>query len=59
MARLDRAIHERDRDFNALLDGRVKPGHDNRGGDNFFTLAFERAAAPGVLNCRSFLPDTA
>jgi hypothetical protein len=30
MARLDRAIHERDKNLRNLLDGRVKPGHDSR-----------------------------
>jgi hypothetical protein len=30
MARLDRAIHERCKIFSSLMDGRVKPGHDNR-----------------------------
>jgi hypothetical protein len=29
MAALDAAIHEKERAFNRLLDGRVKPGHDN------------------------------
>jgi hypothetical protein len=29
MARLDRAIHERDKGPSRLLDGRVKPGRDN------------------------------
>ena len=37
MARLDRAIHERDKNFSKLLDGRVKPGHDNGSRGNFFT----------------------
>jgi hypothetical protein len=32
MARLDRAIHE---NFNVLVDGRVKPGHDNEGSRRF------------------------
>jgi hypothetical protein len=30
MARLDRAIHESGKNLSSLLDGRVKPGHDNR-----------------------------
>jgi hypothetical protein len=29
MAALDAAIHEKHRSCNMLLDGRVKPGHDN------------------------------
>jgi hypothetical protein len=29
MARLDRAIHEKPNALSMLLDGPVKPGHDN------------------------------
>jgi hypothetical protein len=36
MARLDRAIHEKTNEFSAALDGRVKPGHDNRGRRQYF-----------------------
>jgi hypothetical protein len=36
MARLDQAIHAKMQDFSMLVDGRVKPGHDNRGSSDFF-----------------------
>jgi hypothetical protein len=39
MAALDAAIHEKLSTFN-VLDGRVKPGHDNGGHDILFTCPF-------------------
>jgi hypothetical protein len=40
MAALDAAIHEKHRTFNMLLDGRVKPGHDNgRSHYSYFTAS--------------------
>jgi tetraacyldisaccharide 4'-kinase len=48
MARLDRAIQERDKDLSKLLDGRVEPGHDNRGASN--TDVFEARVVPVVLD---------
>src|SRR5262249_2088606 len=40
IARLGRAIHERYKNVNSLLDGRVKPGHDNRSGIYCFASCF-------------------
>jgi len=39
MAALDAAIHEKDFIFNMLLDGRVKPGHDNGRSPILFTAS--------------------
>jgi hypothetical protein len=36
MARLDQAIYERGKNFNCLLDGRLKPGHDNEANGSYF-----------------------
>jgi hypothetical protein len=36
MAVLDTAIQEKPKHFNVALDGRVKPGHDNRARFRFF-----------------------
>ena len=46
MARLDRAIHEKANEFNVALDGRVKPGHDNRGAPAIFSHARKRESMP-------------
>jgi hypothetical protein len=40
MAALDAAIHEKHNTFNILLDGRVKPGHDN-GRSRYFIHSLE------------------
>jgi hypothetical protein len=40
MAALDAVIHEKCDTFNMLLDGRVKPGHDN-GRSRYFIHSLE------------------
>jgi len=34
MIRLDRAIHEKGKNFSSLPDGQIKPGHNNAGRGN-------------------------
>jgi hypothetical protein len=41
MGKVDAAIHAKHRTFNWLLDGRVKPGHDN-GRSRYFIHSLEQ-----------------
>jgi peptide/nickel transport system substrate-binding protein len=53
MTRLDRAVHERGKDFSSLVDGRVKPGHDSGGSSP--GIVFLRSKTKGALMKTKFL----
>jgi H+-translocating NAD(P) transhydrogenase subunit alpha len=54
MARLDRAIHERGKGFDYLLDGRIEPGHDNGSGRSLICV-FGRTAMRSLLYAAAIL----
>src|SRR5208337_4863534 len=63
MAALDAAIHEKHRTFDMLLNGRVKPGHDN-GRSCYFIYSLEgrspwpKLKAQTSQQCAEMLPGS-